>query len=335
MPLAFAACGSGQSRSTTAQKLASETVASTARIAAGTAPVAAQPCGTQAPDTLARTAGTVAMRIYANELASSEVFSDMHQVESYGPLLSALESGNRAAVGEAVTTLVYSHTHVVRLRVTRGGQVLADVGGPQIIAPVRGTLRRNGRTLGNYVLSVQDDLGYVKLVTRFLAVPLVLSTGSHALAIEGAVSPGPATIPAHGPVSYRGKSYQAFSFAAQAFPSGSLRVSLLVPVTASLSHQTCAAIKAAELGRVAELVSRRFTLGPSSLGAYIKAAAPLTGGLIYVRAGSHQLAGSSQPGPSKLPSAGTVRYRGSSYTVTSFAAPMEAGQVRIYQLVNA
>jgi len=160
------------------------------------------------------------MRIYANELASSEVFNDKRQVERYGPLLSALESRNRAAIVAAVTSLVYSHTHVVRLRVTRGREVLADVGGPQILAPVGGPLRRNGNTLGHYVLSVQDDLGYVKLVSRFIGVPLVLSSRSHALAIEGAVSPGPGTIPAHGPVSYRGTRYQAFSFPEQAFPRG-------------------------------------------------------------------------------------------------------------------
>jgi hypothetical protein len=189
--------------------------------------------------------------------------------------------------------------------------------------------------LGQYVLSVQDDLGYVKLVSRFLGAPLVLSEGSHALAIEGAVNPGPRTIPAHWPVSYRGKSYQAFSFPAQSFPSGELRISLLVPVTPSLSHQTCAAIKVAELGRVAELISRRFTLSPSSFGSYINVTTPLTEGLIYIRAGSHQLGGSSQPGPSKLPSEGTVRYLGSSYSVTSFVVASEVGQVRIYELVHS
>jgi hypothetical protein len=56
--------------------------------------------------------------------------------------------------------------------------------------------------------------------------------------------------------------------------------------------------------------------------------------LIYIRSGSHQLAGSSQPGPAKLPSRGTVSYRGSSYGVSSFTAASEAGQVRIYQLVR-
>jgi hypothetical protein len=337
MPLAtLTACGSTKGSSTSGQQLDSRpaTVASAVRRPVRAAPATSQACGAVAAETLARTAGLVATRIYAFELASPEVSKDKRQVESYGPLLSALEAGNSAAISEAVTSLVYSHTHVVRLRVTRGSKVLADVGGPQILAPVGGTLRRNGRTLGHYVLSVQDDLGYVKLVTRFIGVPLVLSAGSHALNIEGAVSPGPAAIPTHGAVSYNGNGYQAFSLPAQAFPSGGLRIAILVPVPGSLSRQSCSAIKVAELGRVAERVSHRFSLGASNFGSYIKATAPLTGGLIYIRAGSHQLAGSSHPGPAKLPSQGRVKYRGSRYGVSSFTAASGAGQVRIYQLIR-
>jgi len=332
----LAACGSTRGSGASGQPLAGQppAVASAVRGPVGAAPGTSKACGAKAAETLARTAGLVATQIYVQELASSEVSKDKRQVERYGPLLSALEGGNRAAISEAVTSLVYSHTHVVRLRVTRGNRVLADVGGPQILAPVGGTLRRNGRTLGHYVLSVQDDLGYVKLVSRFIGMPLVLSARSHALGIEGAVNPGPPAIPTHGAVRYRGNSYQAFSFPAQAFPSGGLRISLLVPVPGSLSRQSCSAIKVAELGRVAERVSHRFSLAPSNFRSYIKATTPLTGGLIYIRAGSHQLAGSSRPGPANLPSKGTIRYRRSSYGVSSFTAASEAGQVRIYQLVR-
>ena len=231
MPLTtLVACGSAQDSRATPPAGTRIAMESAARGPAGASSGPAQLCGSEAAETLARTAGQVAMRIYANELASSEVFNDKRQVERYGPLLSALESRNRAAIVAAVTSLVYSHTHVVRLRVTRGREVLADVGGPQILAPVGGPLRRNGNTLGHYVLSVQDDLGYVKLVTRFTGVSLVLRAGSRILPVEGAVTPGPASIPAHGPVAYRGGTYEAFSLDAQAFPNGPLRISLLVPV---------------------------------------------------------------------------------------------------------
>jgi hypothetical protein len=228
---------------------------------------------------------------------------------------------------------VFSHTHVVRLRVSRGGEVLADVGGPDILAPVSGSLRRGGRTVGHYTLSVQDDLGYVKLVTRFIGVPLVLRAGSHTLPVAGALAPGPPSIPDHGPVQYRRTPYEAFSFNAQVFPSGPLRISVLVAVPGALSRRTCSAIKVDELGDVARRISRRFALSPTNFSSYIKATAPLTGGLIYIRKGSSQLAGSTRPGPRALPEHGTVIYRGATYGVFSFMTATQVGRVRIYQLV--
>lgn len=294
----------------------------------------AAPCGAKAAEALAQAVGLVGRRIYANELASGEVFKDKHQVESNGPLLSALEGGNRTAIKQAVTKLVYSHTHIVRLRVTRGNKVLADFGGPYIIAPTGGALRRHGKTLGHYILSVQDDLGYVKLVHRFIGVPLALSVGGHALPVEGALPIPPATIPAHGPVSYHGSRYQAYSFTAKAFPTGSLHIALLAPLSGSLANESCTAIRVGELGHVAERIARRFTLSPSNFSSFIETTTPLTNGLIYIRAGSHQLAGSSRPGPAKLPSRGTVTYRGSLYGVASFSTSSQAGPVRIYQLVH-
>ena len=77
-----------------------------------------------------------------------------------------------------MAAIVYTpHWHIVRLRVMQGTRVLADVGGPYVIAPVTGTLEQHGRTLGRYVMSVQDDTGYVKLVSRFIGVPVELYRG--------------------------------------------------------------------------------------------------------------------------------------------------------------
>ena len=177
-----------------------------------------------------------------------------------------MASGERAAVNAAVNSLVFSHTHVVRLRVTRGGAVLADVGGSYILAPVGGTLRFGGRPVGRYLLSVQDDLGYVKLATRFIGAPIVLRTGSRTVPVEGVLAPGPARIPDHGPVSYRNTAYEAFSFNASAFPSGPLRISLLLPLPRSLAaRDTCAEIKNRELGRVAQRISAPLRPGAGQL----------------------------------------------------------------------
>src|SRR4051794_6445879 len=84
------------------------------------------PCGAPAAEVLATTAGSVAERIYAAEVRSSETDSDKRQIESYGPLLSAVQSGDHAAIQTAVHHLVYSHTHIVRLRVSRGSELLFD-----------------------------------------------------------------------------------------------------------------------------------------------------------------------------------------------------------------
>ncbi|HEY2140747.1 MAG TPA: hypothetical protein VGG98_01655 [Solirubrobacteraceae bacterium] len=307
-----------------------------AQVASGGRAVAGAPCGTAAAEVLATSAGAVARRIYAGEVGGTATIADKHQVERYAPLLEAIAAGNRSAVKAAVTSLVFSHTHLVRLRVTHGSTVLADVGGPYILAPVTGTLRLHGRALARYVMSVQDDLGYVKLVTRFIGAPIVLRAGSHAIPIEGVLTPGPASIPTHGPVTYRHTAYEAYSFDGTAFPSGSLRVSLLLPVPSSLSKLSCAEIETAELGIVAQRISRRFPhLSPASLPPYTRLTRTLTGGLVYVRSGSRQLAGSTSPGPSRLPDRGSVRYRGRTYGVSSFSTRTSVGQVRVYLLVRA
>jgi hypothetical protein len=285
---------------------------------------------TSGPAVLANTAGAVAQRIYASEESSSEVSSDKRQIESYAPLVQAVESDDRAALKTAVHTLVYSHTHIVRLRVSVDSTLLFDEGGPYILAPVEGKLRSHGKEVGHFVFSVQDDLGYVKLETRFIGAPLVLRTESGQVPIEGLLTPGPASIPDHGPLVYRGASYEAYSFNATAYPSGRLRISLLLPVPSSLAAKTCERIKAEEMALIAQRISRRFTLSQASFAPYIHLTQTLTHTLIYVRKGSQKLAGG---GASKLPTSGPLSYHGTKYEVASFSAPTSAGQVRVYVLV--
>jgi hypothetical protein len=298
-----------------------------------TAQASSAGCGRAAPEVLARTVGAVAAQIYAGEVASSETIKDRRQVENYAPLLRALAKDDKAAVKRAVTSLVYSHTHIVRLRVIRGSTVMADVGGPYILAPLTGTLRLHGRTVGRYVLSVQDDVGYVKIETRFIGAPLVLRMGSKNVPVEGLLAPGPASIPEHGPVTYRHVAYQAYSFDASAFPNGPLRISVLVSLPAALSRESCAVIRDSELAVVARRVAGQFSLTPANFQTYVNLVRTDTGGFLYVRAGSRQLAGSTRPGPARLPISGSVRYRGVSYDVHSFRAPSSVGTVRIYELL--
>jgi hypothetical protein len=292
-------------------------------------------CGRAAPETLAQAAGWVAKQIYYGEVSSSETRRDRHQVESYAPLLRAVAADQQVAIRAAVTSIVYSHTHIVRLRVSRGSKLLADVGGPHVLAPVGGTLRLHGRAIGRYLLSAQDDVGYVKIETHYIGAPLVLRTGAANVPVAGLLAPGPAAIPEHGPVVYRRVRYQAYSFNASAFPSGQLRISLLVPLPAGISRETCAHVRDSELATVARRVFGRLALSHVSFSTGVQLVRTLTRGLFYVRAGSRHLAGSTGPGPARLPVSGSVRYRGVSYEVFSFKDSSSAGSVRVYALFAA
>ncbi len=289
------------------------------------------PCGNSTPSTVADTVGTVARRIYEEEAAGGP---DKQQVERYAPLLSALAADNRQAVTQAVTRLVYSGTHIVRLRVIREGEVLADVGGPYVLAPVSGVLRYQGRTVGDYVLSVQDDLGYVKLETRFIGLPLILLRGSARIPLPGTIASHP-LIPAHGDVSYDGAEYRVLSVTGEAFPAGALRMSVLVPVPPPSSTRSCPAVRVLEMGRLVKRIWRRFRLIGASAASFVKAAPGLTGAEIYVRRGSRALAGSKGRGPPHIPDEGAVSYEGVTYGVTSFPGRATSGHVRVYVLLAA
>lgn len=299
------------------------------------APASKARCGRAAPEVLAQSVGWVAKQIYYGEVSSSETRKDRHQVESNAPLLRAVAGDEQAATQTAVTSIVYSHTHIVRLRVSRGSKLLSDVGGPYVLAPLGGTLRLHGRVVGHYLLSVQDDLGYVKIETHFIGAPLVLRMGAKGVPVEGLLAPGPAAIPEHGPVTYKHVTYQAYSFNANAFPSGPLRISVLVPLPAGLSQERCAVVENSELADVARRAFGRLALSHVSYSTGVALVRTLTRGLLYVRAGSRQLAGSTNPGPARLPVSGSVRYRGISYEVFSFQAPGSVGTVRIYELFPA
>jgi hypothetical protein len=339
--LALAACGAaanggaptGRTSTTAAAKASAAATPASAAAKGAAATGAQQPCAT-AGQVAASTASLVARRIYQLELNSSEVRADRAQIEGFAPLLSALASGNRAAVGEAVTSLVFSHTHVVRLRVTSGAGVLADVGGPFILAPVEGSLRTQGRTIGHYVFSVQDDSGYSRLEQRFVGAPMLIRREGRRLPVETTLPADAASLPTSGRGSYRGGSYQVVTFPVRAMPSGSLSISLLVAAP-TRSPLSCHAVATAELARIGEHTWRRFSTVGAPPSAFVHSLGSLTGALAYVRAGSQQIAGSSAPGPAHLPLTGTVRYHGRNYTVSSFPALLAGQPARVYQLLPA
>ena len=118
--------------------------------------------------------------------------------------------------------------HIVRLRVSVGGRLLRDVGGPYVLAPVSGVLRHGDREIGTFVLSIQDDEGYLRLARRLGGMYVLMYMG-HTL-VKNSLGPAPGPVPEAGPFSYRGRRFQVFTLHASAFPSGPLTIKVLVPI---------------------------------------------------------------------------------------------------------
>jgi len=190
-------------------------------------PSAAISCPGSTAQARVETLGHVGERIYGEELHSRAVSSTIRHIEESVSFRRAVAAADPAATRAAIEGFFAQHIHVVRVRVTIGDRLLVDVGGPFALAPLHGTLRSNGRVVGHFTTAIQDDAGYLKLAHLFTGAQVLMRTGGRQ--VMGTLSPGPATVPAHGEVTYSGNTYQAYSFTGQAFPSGPLQLSLLIP----------------------------------------------------------------------------------------------------------
>jgi hypothetical protein len=289
-------------------------------------------CGAASTQTVAGVYDRVARRIYEGEVHSAEVRVDADHITSSQELLSALASSNGQAVHRAVYSIVYTpHWHIVRLRVSQNGHVLADVGGPYIIAPISGPLTVNGRKVGTYTMSVQDDVGYVKLVSRFIGVPIDLYGTPHPPGsfLMGTLKPAPVAISDGSVVKVGGSTYLTRVLSANAFPEGKLKVALFVPTsTQAESAKSCQSVRLSAWGNVVKHVAARFAPLDTHYQAFVGTLQGSTGNPAYVRIGNRQIAG-LDAGPLHIPRHGTVKYRSLTWHVYSWSPHPPA---RIYFL---
>jgi hypothetical protein len=174
--------------------------------------------------------GRVAERVYDAEHLGGKAQRILNLVERSRAFRTAALAGNAAAARAAIIGFFRAHLHVVRVRVERAGLVLVDVGGPYVLAPIPGVIRGpHGRVVAHFELAIQDDLGFTILARAFTGAQTIMRVGQRQ--VMGTLRPGPARIPDRGLVSYRGVTYRAYSFYGEAFPSGSLRISLLYPAS--------------------------------------------------------------------------------------------------------
>jgi hypothetical protein len=185
-------------------------------------------CGHSSEDTLVNTLIRVAKLIYAAE-SGGAARAQVMRVQHNRALLAAVARRDPEATRLAIDQLL--NQHIVRMRVSAGAMLLADVGGPFVLAPVHATLRLHGRTIGSFVLSVQDDEGYLRLARRLAGLHVLMYVNPpHLQLVKNSVGPAPGTVPAGGPYHYRGSTFDVFTLHAQAFPSGPLLIRVLVPI---------------------------------------------------------------------------------------------------------
>jgi hypothetical protein len=192
-------------------------------------------CGPTAQDTLVDTLSRVASLIYAGE-GGPHALIQLHRAQQDGALLAAVAARDPAATRKAVVGLVFDHTHIVRMRVSAGGHLLSDVGGPYVLAPVGGALRLHGRRIGSLTLSIQDDEGYLRLAKRLVGLDVLMymnPSSPHPELVKNSLGPGVggfSSVPTSGLYTYRGHTFRVFTLNARSFPSGPLRISVLIPI---------------------------------------------------------------------------------------------------------
>jgi hypothetical protein len=296
--------------------------------------IASSACGAGTSAVVAGVDAQVLNNIDANELAGQEVSDDLAQITGSQELISAVSQGDAAATILAVQHIVYHRGwHIVRLRVLdSAGRVLADVGGPYVIAPVSGVLDSvAGAQIGSFVMSVQDDVGVTKLETKFVGDPIGIYYRGVVVASLGGPK-FPHSRPTASALTLGRVTYRAVTLTYAAFPNSTLRAIMLIPPPPrALAAESCYAVRAGEFGRVAARLTN--LLGPLTQHYYGYAywVHVYTGGKVFVLGSNDTvLASSDGSTPTSLPLSGPVTYEGQSWLVFSFE-PQPPG--RVYLLV--
>jgi hypothetical protein len=153
---------------------------------------------------------------YANEVGGRGVVAKLHRVGSDPTLLRTLESGNLAAARAYVARQypsVWYHWHVSRMRILQGSRIAVDAGVPFVVAPAQMTLHgTGGRPLGTLQVSIQDEIGFVRLMHRNHPVDIVVRGRGASHVRTSLAAAAHAQLPASGRTTIGGRRYQVRSF---------------------------------------------------------------------------------------------------------------------------
>jgi hypothetical protein len=206
----------------TAAAPAAPTTAPAAPTTAPAAPTAAPARRASARTAPARSTAAIdrytaaAKHQYAAEVSGAKPTALARRVARDPTLLRLLQSGDLAGTRAYVSRQfpsVWYHWHVSRMRIVQGSKVVSENGVPFAVAPAQITLHgKGGRSLGTLEVSIQDEIGFVRLMHRSHPIDVVVrgqGSGHLRTSLPAAAN---ATLPSSGSTTIAGRRYRVRSF---------------------------------------------------------------------------------------------------------------------------
>ncbi len=214
--LALGACGTGRpSTGPERSKGALQANATAAqRVPVSDASAAAAPPPSQAS---IERALAVAKHLYYNEIYGPRVHHGLRFVEGDSSLTELLAQQRYSEAQNVAYRLMVGNPirHITRISFVHNGREVINAtwnrNGTFVSAPLSKVLRVKGRTIGTLLVSVQDIVGYVKLITRFSPAQAVVrgASGQVRTSLPAAAR---VSLPSSGSVTIAGVSYLVESF---------------------------------------------------------------------------------------------------------------------------
>jgi hypothetical protein len=176
-----------------------------------------------------------AKQVYYNETKGPKLVQQLGRISRDGILLAALSRSDLAraqAEADAQLRSALNHTaHVTRISVLGRSRVLVNAtingNGVYVVAPGSRVLQSHGRALGTLLVSIQDVIGFVKLV-HDLTGAQVLVRGRSGQVRTSLSAAAKVSLPASGNVTVAGRRYQVRSFHETGWGNEPLTVWILV-----------------------------------------------------------------------------------------------------------
>jgi hypothetical protein len=168
----------------------------------------------------------IAKQTYDREVGGGVVDGRLHEIAADAALRKAASAGSvsgmRAAVNQKFMP-VWFHQHVSRLQILRSDKVVVDAGVPFVVDGPHTSLP-GGFTLR---ISVQDEIGFVRLISRHHPVQVVVRGRGAAHVRSSLPAATHATLPSAGTVTLARVHYFVRSFSRKALGGEPVKIWIL------------------------------------------------------------------------------------------------------------